>query len=276
MTLRTSLVILAIISLLTVGGGGFFLAAHLTSTARNVANNHTDMTTQMIQKKVSFSLADKQLSANVLAGLPQFSDYFEQQDRASIAPINGLLHELCINLKASLCYLMDSDGTTVASSNAGRTNSLVGKNYAFRPYFKQAMTGKPAVYLALGVTTKKRGFYFSSPITGKATPVMGVIVVKYSVEKLEQELSNLAGIYTLIDPKGIVFASNRKSWLFRSLSELSSEDAQTIVKSRQFGEEKPTSVGLIETSDGLLVAPDGATYLFGHRDLSIPAGWRIS
>ncbi len=276
MNLRASLVILALISLLTIGGGGFFLTTHLSDAAWNVARNHTNKTTEMVQQKVSFYLSRNQLSSQALAKTPAISGYFKQENRPSNAEINKLLNELCLSLEASICYLMDSSGTTVAASNYETARSLIGKNYGFRPYFKEAIAGKSATYLALGVTTKKRGFYFSAPVVDNLDEIKGVLVVKYPVEKLEGQLSNLAGTFALIDPKGVVFASNRKSWLFRSLSELSSEDASSIIQSRQFGEEKLSSVGLVKTSDGLLVAPDGTNYLFGSRTVDISAGWRVS
>jgi len=261
--------------MLTIGGGGLFVTSHLTNAAWVVARNHTEKTTTVVQQKVNFYLSRNQKSSNSLAKIPKIKEYFKSSNQPSITELNKLLHELCSSLGASICYLMDSSGTTVAASNYQAVNSLVGKNYGFRPYFKNAIAGKSAIYLALGVTTKKRGFYFSAPVAYTSERTNGVIVVKYPAEKLEEELTNLAGIFALVDPNGIVFASNRKEWLYRSLSALSSEDAQAIKQSRQFGESTPSSVGLIETSDGMFTAPDGKNYLFGSKGIDVPAGWRI-
>jgi len=276
MNLRAALVILALISLLTIGGGGFFLTTHLTGAAWDIARSHTNKTTEMVHQKVNFYLSHNQLSSIALAKIPAIDGYFKQDHLSSNAEINDLLNDLCVSLEASICYLMDGVGNTVAASNYQTTRSLIGKNYGFRPYFKEAMAGKFATYLALGVTTKKRGFYFSAPVGGGIDKAAGVLVIKYSVGKLEEQLSHLAGTFVLIDRHGVVFASNRKEWLYRSLSKLSSEDERRIIQSRQFGEEKPSPVGLVETSDGLLAAPDGTKYLFGSRGINIPTGWRVS
>jgi hypothetical protein len=40
----------------------------------------------------------------------------------------------------------------------------VDKNFSFRPYFKKAIAGKSATYLALGTTSGKRGVYYSHPV----------------------------------------------------------------------------------------------------------------
>jgi len=275
MQLRTTLLILAIISLLSVASGGLFLTKQLTDTAWNVASSHTKKTAEMIQKNVSFYLLQKQRTANALVRLPHILKFLEH-NVFSLSEVNTLLENYCVSQAASLCYLMDSSGNTLASSNYNTPTSLIGKNYSFRPYFKEAISGRPSVYLALGVTTKKRGFYFSSPVKNETGKILGVIVVKYPVEKLEEEFKSLSGLFSLVDPKGIVFASNQQSWLYRSLSELSLEDAETILKSRQFGEKKSTSVGLIETADGLLVAPDGSTYLFENQAIHSLPGWHIN
>ena len=68
---------------------------------------------------------------------------------------------------AALSYLLDREGTVIACTPYGKhgEKSLTGNNYSFRPYFIRAMkTGKPTTYVALGVTTGKRGIYHSAPI----------------------------------------------------------------------------------------------------------------
>ncbi|WP_315979966.1 hypothetical protein [Aliamphritea spongicola] len=37
---------------------------------------------------------------------------------------------------------------------------ILGNNFAYRPYFSQALSGISSVYLALGYRTKKRGCIF--------------------------------------------------------------------------------------------------------------------
>jgi len=55
-------------------------------------------------------------------------------------------------------------GTVVACTASGGGAVLTGENYAFRPYFRDARRGLDVVYPALGMTTKKRGLFFSSPV----------------------------------------------------------------------------------------------------------------
>jgi PAS domain S-box-containing protein len=275
MKLRITLLVLAIISLLTVGAGGVFLSSQLTRAAWNVASSHTRITAEMIGKEISFYISRAQMTSNALAQLPEITDFFQQDSAVSEEKINLLLKNYCTNQEASICYLMDSSGTTVASNNHDTPESLVGKRYEFRPYFKEAIQGSTAVYLALGVTTKKRGLYFSAPVRMVSGAVAGVVVIKYPVEQLEQEFSQLSGVFVLADSNNIVFASNRPEWRYLSLFELSSREEQSVKSSRQFGENPPDSVGLINVSEGEVQSPDGLRYLHRRKELSIPAGWHV-
>ena len=276
MNLRSILLVLAILSLVTVGAGGAFLSTHLTATAWDVARNHTDRTASIVSKRLSFYVDHNRKTAIALSGTPQFAAALAQTDAATLTEANARLDHHCASMEASVCYLMDADGMTVASSNRDTPASFVGKNYGFRPYFKDAIGGRPSLYLALGVTSKKRGLYFSAPVTTSAGAAAGVVVMKFAAEGLEQEFAALAGIYALTDSKGVVFASNRGDWLFRSLSELSEKDAETILKSKQFGEEELSSVGLIETTDRRAIAPDGTNYLMARQEVPNLPGWTVT
>ena len=89
--------------------------------------------------------------------------------------LNILLH-VKHEYKASIVYLLDGQGTTVACTPYGNDSTLTGKNYSFRPYFTEAMKGHDLVYPALGVTTKKRGLYYASPVKDDHETI-GVLVV---------------------------------------------------------------------------------------------------
>ena len=159
-------------------------------------------------------------------------------NEGNLAKVNSELDHFHQALKVSVCYLMDGTGKTIASSNRSAPDSFVGKNYGFRPYFQQAIQGTPAVYMALGVTSKKRGVYYSHPVYGgrENTP-LGVVVIKSSVESMEREFGEeRGGIALLTDPHGVIFVSSREDWLYQVLWKVSSKTISQIAESRQFGE----------------------------------------
>ncbi len=61
-------------------------------------------------------------------------------------------------------YLMDTTGKTLAASNWDKHDSFVGRNFAFRPYFSEAMAGRLGRFFGLGTTSAKRGYFFAAAI----------------------------------------------------------------------------------------------------------------
>jgi PAS domain S-box-containing protein len=121
---------------------------------------------------------------------------------------------------ASIVYLLDAKGTTVACTPYEGGKTLTGNNYAFRPYFKNAFRDKrDNVYAALGVTTRKRGLYYASPVIKKQNgrQTAGVVVVKIGLERIDSRLEEFDGDAVLLSPGDVVFASSRPEWLFRPL-----------------------------------------------------------
>jgi len=94
-----------------------------------------------------------------LAGLQELADTLVDATRQNIAEAIFVLDNFKDSFGVSVCYLLDTDGLVLASSNREDPDSLVGKNYCFRSYFKQALAGEPWVYIAQGVTPHKRGIY---------------------------------------------------------------------------------------------------------------------
>lgn len=83
---------------------------------------------------------------------------------AQLEITNRYLESVNNVIAASDTYLIDKWGTTIAASNWRKARSFIGRNFAFRPYFKQAIVGQRAEYYALGSTSGKRGYYYSYPI----------------------------------------------------------------------------------------------------------------
>ena len=78
-----------------------------------------------------------------------------------------------------VAYLLDGSGTTVAASNRGRPDSFLGKSYAVRPYFRDAMAGASGRFVGKGLTSGKAGFYASEPVRDPSGKVVGAAVVKH-------------------------------------------------------------------------------------------------
>lgn len=178
-------------------------------------------------------------------------------------------------------YLMDARGLTLAASNWQQPNTFIGNNFAFRPYFQQAMQGGPGRYFALGTTSQRRGYYFSYPVLEQGAP-LGVVVVKLSVDTLETEWQDKRSVVLITDPDGVIFVASRPTWRYRTLGVLSREARERIEASRRYPNallqpllEQP--VGL-EASGARLVrvggAGQGQTFLVQSQSMA-EAGWQV-
>lgn len=139
----------------------------------------------------------------------------------------------------AIIYIMNSEGTVVACTpyGADKQKTATGKNYVFRPYFsKTLLSGKPTIYIAKGVTTGKRGVYYAVPVILNGT-VLGVSVVKMNLDGLDAVLAEEQSPLILINSDGVVFATNREGWLFKTAFPMDENRRLAIRKSRQFADE---------------------------------------
>jgi two-component system C4-dicarboxylate transport sensor histidine kinase DctB len=76
----------------------------------------------------------------------------------SIAAIeqNEVLEETARKTHVDVIYVMDLSGNCLAASNWQAKDSFVGKNYEFRPYFRQALAGETGRYIAKGSQAPRR------------------------------------------------------------------------------------------------------------------------
>jgi two-component system C4-dicarboxylate transport sensor histidine kinase DctB len=182
---------------------------------------------------------------NLLAkDAPLFEALLHPENSAQLEVTNRYLESVNNVIAAADTYLIDQWGTTIAASNWRQEHSFIGRNFAFRPYFKQAIVGEQSQYYALGSTSGKRGYYYSSPIV-YAGGVLGVVVVKMDLNKIEDNWQQPNSIFVASDPNGIVFMSSRNDWLLKSLQPLSDTKKTQVWASRQYLETQIRSLNFV-------------------------------
>ncbi|OPX55196.1 hypothetical protein BTE48_10435 [Oceanospirillum multiglobuliferum] len=134
-------------------------------------------------------------------------------------------------------YVMNAEGLVLASSNYQSEQSFVQANFAFRPYFQQAMQGDHHAYYALGVRSGERGVFFSAPVVVNAQTI-GVVTVKVEVAQFEQNAQLLSGLpqlkFLAYGEDQVVFLSNEPSWQLAQLQALPSAQWQALQTSRRY------------------------------------------
>jgi two-component system C4-dicarboxylate transport sensor histidine kinase DctB len=148
-------------------------------------------------------------------------------------PVNDRLERLATETNAAAIYVIRPDGRTVAASNYRLPTSFVGQNYAFRPYFRDALRHGNAEVFALGTVSGRPGFYLARRV-GDASRPLGVIVVKIEFDMLQSQWKAQAGTTMVADDHGIVIISEKKEWRFRSLHPLEPTERSEIIKNRLF------------------------------------------
>ncbi len=281
MKLRAILLILCLLAFFSATTGGYLYYSSLSQSAFTEAETQADSHAENIKNLVSSFLTNTLKAVKALSGLKILQQALLSSDEIVLADANDILDHFQDSLAASVVYLMDQKGQTIASSNRDDPDSFVGKNYSFRPYFKQAVRGNPSVYMALGVTSNKRGVYYSHPVYGNnpSRPI-GVVVVKASVDAIEQEffsaLVHTPGMITVVTgPHGVVFMSNLKELLFQVLWKISDEDMIEIAKSKQFGTGPWEWAGFENKGQHRIVDTSGDEYLLFSKNIESLPDWSV-
>ncbi|MBF0142138.1 MAG: response regulator [Magnetococcales bacterium] len=152
-----------------------------------------------------------------------------------IKAANLAVDQLASTVRGGVAYLMNKEGTTLVSSNRDTSASLVGKNYAFRPYFRQAMEGGNGSYFAYGVSTREPGYYASAPIRAKDNrTIIGAAVIKKTLSPDELGFKQFGRVH-LLNADGIALLSSEEGSPPRPLWPLSAQALTRLEESKQFG-----------------------------------------
>ncbi len=151
-----------------------------------------------------------------------------------------VLEETARNVRMDVVYVMDLSGNCVAASNWRAQDSFVGKNYAFRPYFQQALAGQTGRYIAKGVTSFKVGYYLARPVTSDGK-IRGAVVAKLSFDALQSRLEdfwrNEKELDLVTDGNGVVVVSPLSAFAFKPIQPIPEAARKAIEASRQYGNE---------------------------------------
>ncbi|MFZ1986068.1 MAG: PAS domain-containing protein [Desulfatitalea sp.] len=277
MGLRHILMVLSLLAFLSASAGGILYYSALRRAAFQEAERQSAAKTELIHKSVTSFLSEHFNTAATLAGTAALREALRRPAPDSLQEANAVLDHFNATLNADVCYLMNHQGITIASSNRSATDSFVGQSFAFRPYFRQALAGDHGAYLALGITSGQRGVYHSFPVYAEAgDPATGVAVIKSSIEKSEKELGLPQDDIVLItDPQGVIFIANRPEWLFQLAWELTPEQIARIDQERQFGPGPWAWIGLRADPNGHVLDREGERYMLRRAGIERFAGWQI-
>ncbi len=197
-----------------------------------------------------------------------------------IAAANAYLEAAQQGAAVAATYLIDAKGTTLAASNWRQPRSFIGHNYAFRPYFSDAIAHGLGRFYGVGVTTGEPGYFLAAPVRDQGRP-LGVVVLKLGLDALEQAMAGAGDILVLADAGGIVFLSSDRRLRYRSLAPLPEATAERLATTRQYGPHLLSSLAdqaipLSATSPVALTLPEERRrdYLLVTRPVG-NFGWQV-
>lgn len=178
------------------------------------------------------------LVPQVLAASRMVRSLLVQPNPLAAREQSEMLEETARNTEVDVIYVMDLNGDTLAASNWRAPDSFVGKNYKFRPYFQQALTGQTGRYIAKGVTSAKVGYYLARPVMVEGS-VRGVVVAKISFNALQSRIEEFwrldHELNLVADENGVVFVAPLSAFAFKSMHPMADAPRKTIEASRQYG-----------------------------------------
>ncbi len=172
----------------------------------------------------------------VLGTDTELADTLQAPGPDSVNRLNEKLEALTSGTGASVIYVVNTEGLTIAASNFRQPDSFVGSNYAFREYFTEAMANGTAEQYALGNVSRRPGLYLSRRVDDAAGKPLGVVVVKVEFNALEQDWQRSGRPTYVTDTRGIVLITSRPDWRFFTITDIPQQDRLAIRDSLQFGE----------------------------------------
>ncbi|WP_260962789.1 sensor histidine kinase [Pseudomonas citri] len=164
-------------------------------------------------------------------------------DGATQDNANQLLKSISNQTGAEVMYLMDPSGKTLAASNWDKHDSFVGRNFAFRPYFIEAMAGRLGRFFGLGTTSAKRGYFFAAAVRDQGK-VIGVLVAKVDLDHTESLWGKTPEQLLVTDHNGVVILTSRQEWRFRATRPLTDDERKAISAVQPYPTRDPKPLNL--------------------------------
>ncbi|CAN7700299.1 ATP-binding protein [Pseudoduganella sp. LjRoot289] len=158
-------------------------------------------------------------------------------DAPTIARLNQSLRTIQQQAKVGAIYMMDRHGLTLGASNWDQPLGFVGKNFSYRPYFHEALSGRAGLFYGIGTSTSEAGYFIAQPVYRNGTaggPVEGVVAAKISLADFEQTWGSSEHAIALADRHGVIFLSNQPQWRYRSLQPLGAATEAELARTQQY------------------------------------------
>lgn len=133
--LRLIIIILALQAVLFASIGGFLIFSAYQGAAIQKAEQQALTKALMVKRNLNVFLTQNIKPVRTLSRLEELRLALLRPDTRTLMRANAILDIFQASLDVDVCYLMDSSGRTIATSNRHDPDSFLHQNFAFRPYF---------------------------------------------------------------------------------------------------------------------------------------------
>lgn len=150
----------------------------------------------------------------------------------TLRKLNGLVKA---NPDIQFTMVMDTAGTAVVATDP----AVMGKNFKFREYFKQAMEGRPHMTgIIVGSVAGAAGVFYSRPVFDAAGRVIGAVVMRIKADPVGRILAGAQigqeRLPFLVDGDGVMVWHPDEKQMFKSLVPLPKSTLDEIVADQRF------------------------------------------
>ncbi len=177
---------------------------------------------------VQGTLGRYEVLPQILGNLPSLKQaLLKADDATAIAQANRTLERIQQETGADVIYLMDRNGFTWAASNWNTARPFSGNNFAFRPYFREAIQGRQGQFFGVGNISFKRGYYFGNAVYD-GDKMIGVLVVKVDISNTETLWGKTPEQLVVTDDNGVIILTSNDKWRFTATHELNDVERNRI------------------------------------------------
>ncbi len=244
--LRLTLILLAIASLVfAVGVATYQISQQMGLSELQATGRHRlDLYAASLEREIgkyAYFPATLGLERDVL-------DLLARPDDARLTEaLNGYLEQLNDRAGTLAIYIMNRKGKVLAASNWRRSDSFVGEDLSFRAYFRDALDSGSGRFFGIGTTRSEPGYYLSSALADKGR-MLGVAVVKVSLEQLEKSWTTVEAPVLVADENGVVILSSVPDWKFTTLRPLDESTRNAFDRTQQYNRRALQPLGVKEVS----------------------------
>lgn len=266
-----------VVTCVLVGYGTYRLVFN-SEIDREATRNYENLET--LSQTISTTLQKYDELPLVIAQDPRIRDALIQPNRTEVlAAANRYLEQINEILGTETIYAINKDGLTLASSNWNKPDSYVGDNYAFRPYFVDAVEQGLGKFYGIGITSGKPGYYIAYPIRLDQV-LLGVITIKIGLTDIQRALAEAKNDVIVTNEDGIVILASMPEYRYKATRPIDVTAAERVSRTRQFSNEPLNAldyrgITVSISSDEPVSIMDGGRYMLQSVALG-NRGWHIA